>query len=100
MTQVDHVTQRNAAAAEQLSSTADQMAHQAASLLSDMGRFHLSERAPRRGNSQIEGVEAMAQSRVGGNGDRSARRFIPPPAKSDHHPAEKLSDGSGEYRRF
>jgi len=39
MTQVDHVTQRNAAAAEQLSSTADQMAHQANSLLEHMKLF-------------------------------------------------------------
>ena len=39
MTQVDHVTQRNAAAAEQLSSTADQMADQANTLLDHMKLF-------------------------------------------------------------
>jgi hypothetical protein len=43
MTQVDQVTQRNAAAAEQLSSTAEQLAVQAASLLKAMGSFQLTE---------------------------------------------------------
>ncbi|WP_375746043.1 methyl-accepting chemotaxis protein [Corallococcus interemptor] len=73
MTQVDQVTQRNASAAEELSSTAEEMATQAESLLQMMNFFRLVEgfsfngpaapRAPahRLPVSPVRGLQAAAQ---------------------------------------
>ncbi|QAT86781.1 methyl-accepting chemotaxis sensory transducer [Corallococcus coralloides] len=73
MTQVDQVTQRNASAAEELSSTAEEMATQAESLLQMMTFFRLMEgfsynapslpRAPahRPQVSPVRGLQAAAQ---------------------------------------
>ncbi|RKG58594.1 HAMP domain-containing protein [Corallococcus sp. AB011P] len=73
MTQVDQVTQRNASAAEELSSTAEEMATQAESLLQMMNFFRLVEglsfnassapRAPahRPQMSPVRGLQAAAQ---------------------------------------
>ena len=101
MTQVDHVTQRNAAAAEQLSSTADQMADQAAGLSRTMGRFHLPK-APR--------IQAMPQTSnvtpnlrpTAGKRRELAVRTAPthPPREQPDRKADKISEVNGEYRRF
>ncbi|MBN9683890.1 MULTISPECIES: methyl-accepting chemotaxis protein [unclassified Corallococcus] len=73
MTQVDQVTQRNASAAEELSSTAEEMATQAESLLQMMTFFRLMEgfsynapamprpQAPRPQMSPVRGLQAAAQ---------------------------------------
>ncbi|NRD53501.1 methyl-accepting chemotaxis protein [Corallococcus exiguus] len=74
MTQVDQVTQRNASAAEELSSTAEEMATQAESLLQMMNFFRLVEgmsfnasstqhrpMAPRLPASPVRGLHAAAQ---------------------------------------
>ncbi|MHA7632512.1 methyl-accepting chemotaxis protein [Corallococcus sp. M7] len=73
MTQVDQVTQRNASAAEELSSTAEEMATQAESLLQMMTFFRLMEgfsynapsmprpQAPRQPMSPARGLQAAAQ---------------------------------------
>ncbi|NOK16460.1 methyl-accepting chemotaxis protein [Corallococcus carmarthensis] len=74
MTQVDQVTQRNASAAEELSSTAEEMATQAESLLQMMTFFRLTEgfsfnassaqhrpTAPRLPASPLRGLQQAAQ---------------------------------------
>ncbi|NNB87620.1 HAMP domain-containing protein [Corallococcus exiguus] len=74
MTQVDQVTQRNASAAEELSSTAEEMATQAESLLQMMNFFRLVEgmnfnasstqhrpMATRLPASPVRGLQAAAQ---------------------------------------
>ncbi|AFE10536.1 methyl-accepting chemotaxis sensory transducer [Corallococcus coralloides DSM 2259] len=73
MTQVDQVTQRNASAAEELSSTAEEMATQAESLLQMMTFFRLMEGfsynapsvprapAPRQQLSPARGLQQAAQ---------------------------------------
>ncbi|WP_375760594.1 methyl-accepting chemotaxis protein [Corallococcus exercitus] len=77
MTQVDQVTQRNASAAEELSSTAEEMATQAESLLQMMTFFRLTEGlsfnhhaaprapAPRLPASPARGLQAAAQGALG-----------------------------------
>jgi methyl-accepting chemotaxis protein len=67
MTQVDQVTQRNASAAEELSSTAEEMATQAAALKEQVSYFRLPEDArpvsagrPVQGHPSLGPVEAAA----------------------------------------
>ena len=65
MNQMDQVTQRNAAAAEELSGTADQMATQAASLQQLLNAFRI-ENAPDSGPAQGDPYAApVAQRRSG-----------------------------------
>jgi methyl-accepting chemotaxis protein len=101
MTQVDQVTQRNAAAAEQLSSTAEQLAVQAASLLKAMGSFQLTE-AELQGRLDQAAALKRAVHRGGDNGrvpstmPVTARRSM---ANGSREQA-KFSDGDGDYRTF
>jgi len=61
MKQVDDVTQRNAAASEELASTAEEMAAQAEALRDLMDFFHLTEgEVPRAGLAQANGVGPKA----------------------------------------
>jgi methyl-accepting chemotaxis protein len=101
MTQVDQVTQRNAAAAEQLSSTAEQLAVQAASLLKAMGSFQLTE-AELQGRLDQAAALKRAVHRGGDKGrvpstmPVTARRSM---ANGSREQA-KFSDGDGDYRTF
>jgi methyl-accepting chemotaxis protein len=102
MTQVDQVTQRNAAAAEELSSTADQMRAQAESLQKLMGFFRTNEmnfaaatQAPRPNHSA---------NTVGKRPplEKPKRPFMPTPKAvlRNTGPSEELLDDKGEFRRF
>ena len=99
MTQVDQVTQRNASAAEELSSTAEEMATQAESLLQMMTFFRLMEgfsfnthaapRAPshhRAPASPARGLHAAAQGTLPGPANGALSRLqngAEPPAPHD-----------------
>ncbi|NOK08468.1 methyl-accepting chemotaxis protein [Corallococcus exercitus] len=87
MTQVDQVTQRNASAAEELSSTAEEMATQAESLLQMMTFFRLMEGfsfnhpaaprapAPRLPASPARGLHAAAQGPLGASSPTALSRL-------------------------
>ena len=78
MTQVDHVTQRNAAAAEQLSSTADQMADQADTLLDHMKLFRSKDANSPAMLQATDGREPMGKPRSAPNYlDRADHGFRP-----------------------
>ncbi|WP_223634991.1 methyl-accepting chemotaxis protein [Corallococcus sp. EGB] len=98
MTQVDGVTQRNASAAEELSSTAEEMATQAESLLQMMNFFRLVEghgfnnptapRAPasRLPASPVRGLQAAAQGPLPTSSNGALARLqngAEPPAPHD-----------------
>ncbi|MGE6762591.1 methyl-accepting chemotaxis protein [Corallococcus interemptor] len=99
MTQVDQVTQRNASAAEELSSTAEEMATQAESLLQMMNFFRLVEgfsfngptaqRAPvhhRAPASPVRGLQAAAQGTLPASPNGALSRLqngAEPPAPHD-----------------
>ncbi|RKH09185.1 HAMP domain-containing protein [Corallococcus sp. CA053C] len=89
MTQVDHVTQRNASAAEELSSTAEEMATQAESLLQMMTFFRLVEgfgfnaptaparpTAPRLPASPGRGLQMSAQGALAAASPLSVSRHL------------------------
>jgi methyl-accepting chemotaxis protein len=86
MFQVDQVTQRNAAAAEELSSTAEELSAQSESLMQQVGFFKLGEHGAGQGSARLpaaipSAVVASWSSRPqggtgGGNGaDHNFRRF-------------------------
>lgn len=66
MNQVDQVTQRNAAAAEELSSTADEMATQADHLQQLMSVFRIKGAEPAPSSSEPAQVRALAFARADG----------------------------------
>jgi methyl-accepting chemotaxis protein len=95
MTQVDHVTQRNAAAAEELSSTAEQMAAQAHTLLDLMGMFRgkglNTMRSPKDRADKPYETTSLSDStprpkpRLSANRDgASALRKMAEPSDADH----------------
>jgi methyl-accepting chemotaxis protein len=95
MTQVDHVTQRNAAAAEELSSTAEQMAAQAHTLLDLMEMFRgkgLNTMRPPKDHTDkphettyLSDSTPRPQPRLSANRDRvSAQRKMAEPSDADH----------------
>jgi methyl-accepting chemotaxis protein len=101
MTQVDQVTQRNAAAAEELSSTADQLAAQAASLLKAMGSFQLTE-AELLGPARRTLAVKRAAPRGVEKRHPSASPLPPklrPMTNGVREPA-KLIEDDGDYRAF
>ncbi len=101
MTQVDHVTQRNAAAAEQLSSTADQMADQAASLSLTMSRFHLANLKVQQRAPQISNMALLTQTAAVKQRDlASATRTVQPMRQPTAPHGNNLAESGGEYRRF
>ncbi|HMF48645.1 MAG TPA: hypothetical protein VK603_08385, partial [Candidatus Saccharimonadales bacterium] len=101
MTQVDHVTQRNAAAAEQLSSTADQMADQATGLSRTVGRFHVPDATPKQRALQISHIEPTDRPPTGKRRQLWVRAApIPPAQEQPDRRVKKISEANGEYRRF
>jgi methyl-accepting chemotaxis protein len=85
MLQVDQVTQRNAAAAEELSSTAEELSAQSESLLQQVGFFKLGIQTASHGASRLPAVTPAAslaawssapRASNGGNGaDHNFKRF-------------------------
>lgn len=101
MMQVDQVTQRNAVAAEELSSTADHLAAQAASLVKAMGSFQLTE-AELQGHPERPAALKRAAYRGADNSrapSTTAGAMPRPTAKATREPA-KFSDDDGDYRTF
>jgi methyl-accepting chemotaxis protein len=100
MSQVDQVTQRNAAAAEQLSSTAEQMAEQASSLLRAMGSFQLTDAELEGGAGRAPLFRPEAQQPADNGRGSYAASFAPAePAAKRARRAAKFSD-SDDYRAF
>jgi len=101
MTQVDQVTQRNAAAAEELSSTADQLAAQAASLLKTMGSFQLTE-AELQGRPERAAALKRAAHHSVDNGHVPSKTPVAArrPTANGARELAKFSDGDGDYRTF
>jgi methyl-accepting chemotaxis protein len=89
---VDQVTQRNAAAAEELSSTAEEMASQAESLLGLISFFVLQEaaKAPALAESPPPAAP-KAPAALARAGEPAARRVAPP---------NRARTGSDGFRRF
>jgi methyl-accepting chemotaxis protein len=101
MTQVDHVTQRNAVAADQLSSTADQMADQAAGLLRTVGRFHVPDATLKQRVLQTSPIEPTDRPPAGKRRQLPVRAApIPPAREQPDRRVKKISEATGEYRRF
>ena len=101
MTQVDHVTQRNAAAAEQLSSTADQMADQAAGLSRIVGRFHLPNATLKQAALQTSHIEPTDRPSTRKRRQLPVRAVpIHPAREQSDRRVKKISEANGEYRRF
>ncbi len=93
MSTVDQVTQRNASAAEELSSTAEEMATQAEALQQLMAFFSVAEDAGQRARLQV--VHAAQQA--------ANHSPAPAPARSQALPAPRAAGGeadAGGYKRF
>jgi methyl-accepting chemotaxis protein len=99
MGQVDQVTQRNAAAAEELSSTAEEMASQAASLQQLMSSFRVSGEQTSERPSQMP----LPRSAAPGNGHSQPKPSAPSrrtgPVKKGDSQAQVDYEES-EFRRF
>jgi methyl-accepting chemotaxis protein len=74
MNQVNHITQRNAAAAEELSSTAEELATQAASLERQVAWFRVADG---RGGAPHAGRSAADPGRRGALGENAAQASAP-----------------------
>jgi methyl-accepting chemotaxis protein len=100
MGQVDQVTQRNASAAEELSSTAEEMSSQAESLQQLMAFFAVSEQVAQQAHrfgvhkpSALHAgavVQAQAQAPA-----RPAKAALPPKTNGSH----KAPEGGG-FKKF
>lgn len=84
MVQVDQVTQRNAAAAEELSSTAEELSAQSDSLMDQVGFFQLGHRAANASAHRTQVATVVAQQRS--------------PRFENHQSPKNGADHS--YRRF
>jgi methyl-accepting chemotaxis protein len=103
MTVVDAVTQRNASAAEELSSTSEEMASQAEALQELMGFFRLADDRTTRAPAHF--AQAAHPVQAGAAATPRARREIvhpvlPVPAQPAPTDASKPGRADGSFRRF
>ena len=100
MTQVDQVTQKNAAAAEELTSTAGQLTAQAQELQKLMSAFRVHgnaapTRTPGTPSVALPGQEKIPQPL------RANKRPVPVPRPTDHFaPRQSGHESDQEFRRF
>jgi methyl-accepting chemotaxis protein len=98
MGHVDQVTQRNASAAEELSSTAEEMASQAESLQQLINFFRVNRltvqaeaNAMDADHQRLPSEAAKPATRRGGEGRAPL---------NDHRPRQENNDGDGEFKSF
>jgi len=101
MTVVDQVTQRNASAAEELSSTSEEMASQAESLLQTVSFFKLLDhggaaRLARHARPNGEGAPSSGPA----GSHRGTERVPPPRLPAPHADVGGAPAGDGHFKRF
>ncbi|MFY0528042.1 methyl-accepting chemotaxis protein [Archangium gephyra] len=109
MQHVDHVTQRNASASEELASTAEELSSQAEALSQLVSFFHLAESSerswrpmspsPSRGHSGGHSVGRAPSAAHGLKAAANALGPVAPPAPRASPPAA-LPDEDREFKRF
>jgi methyl-accepting chemotaxis protein len=99
MLQVDKVTQTNAAAAEELSSTAEEMANQATSLTQLVGRFRISTFNVPRSSARLRRVAINERSRIPAADLKNSRRGVAERATIKADGSSFLNEDH-EFKRF
>ena len=100
MSQVDQVTQRNASAAEELSSTAEEMASQAEAVQQSMAFFKVSGMEGTRISRKATAPHTPAVNPVSQR-SREAKRLGVPRAVSKSEPkGNGAARGEHEFKRF
>jgi methyl-accepting chemotaxis protein len=98
MGHVDQVTQRNASAAEELSSTAEEMASQAESLQQLINFFRVNPSTVQAEANALDADHQRLSSEAAKTATRRGGAGRAP--LNHHHPRRDNYDGDGEFKSF